>query len=93
MGRGNGVSVYTWSSREVLQVCGKVLHFRVLPNFAVWPRLVGKRIFVSLSQWDLLCLMCALALQPFPLSLKKSGAQLAKSLRSLSEQVFTTNLW
>ncbi len=66
----------------------------VLSHFAAWSRLVGKLFFVSLSQWDLqqhVHTVCALALQPFPLSVGKSRAHQAKSSQSLLESVLKTN--
>ncbi len=46
-----------------------IMVFIVLPKFAIWSRLVGKGILISLSQWDLqqhMGTVCALELQPFP---------------------------
>ncbi len=52
-----------------------------LPNFAVCSRAVHRGILISLSQLVLqqyVGIVCALALQPFPLPLGKSRAHLAK---------------
>ncbi len=64
--------------------------FIVLPNFAVCSSAVSRGILISLSQLVLHQYVGIVCLEPFPLSLGKGRANLAKSPRSLVEHLFTT---